>query len=82
MLEKCLQLRRRLGNPVDIAATLSTLSLARLQGGDVPGATECEEEALSLFRQLGDRSGEQRVAVQVECLGDALAVLEDLGPSP
>ncbi len=58
MLEKCLQLRRRLGNPVDIAATLSTLSLARLQGGDVPGATECEEEALRLFRQLGDRSGE------------------------
>ncbi len=58
MLEKCLQLRRRLGNPVDIAATLSTLSLARLQGGDVTGATACEEEALGLFRQLSDRSGE------------------------
>jgi tetratricopeptide (TPR) repeat protein len=53
-----LQLRRHLGNPVDIAATLSTLSLARLQRGDVLGATECEEEALRLFRQLGDRSGE------------------------
>ena len=34
MLENCLALRRRLGNPLDIAATLSTLSLARLHLGD------------------------------------------------
>ena len=38
MLETCLALRRGLGNPVDIAATLSTLSLARLQAGDAHGA--------------------------------------------
>ena len=57
MLETCLVLRRRLGNPVDIAATLSTLSLARLQEGDAVGAGEGEHEALQIFRQLGDRFG-------------------------
>ena len=58
MLESCLVLRRRLGNPVDIAANLSTLSLARLPTGDASGAREVELEALQIFRQLGDRLGE------------------------
>ena len=58
MLETCLTLRRKLGNPVDIAATLSTLALARLQGGDADGARAAEEEALELFRQIGDQYGE------------------------
>ncbi len=58
MLEACLALRRGLGNPVDIAATLSTLSLARLQAGDTAGARETEREALQIFRELGDRRGE------------------------
>ena len=58
MLETCLELRRGLGNPVDIAATLSTLSLARLQAGDAVGAAAGEREALQIFRQLGDRWGE------------------------
>ena len=58
MLETCLLLRRRLGNPTEIAATLSTLSLARLQEGDAIGAMESEREALATFRQLGDRFGE------------------------
>lgn len=58
MLETCLVLRRRLGNQNDIAATLSTLSLARLQAGDAAGALETEQEALQIFRDLGDRSGE------------------------
>jgi len=58
MLEACLDLRRRIDNPVDIAATLSTLSLVRLAVGDVRKARQGEEEALSLFRQLGDRRGE------------------------
>ena len=58
MLETCLVLRRRLGNPADIAATLSTLSLARLQADDAAGAIETENEALALFRGLGDRNGE------------------------
>jgi predicted ATPase/class 3 adenylate cyclase len=58
MLEVCLALRRRLGNPIDIAATLSTLSLARLQAGDAGGALDVEEEALQLFRQSDDLGGQ------------------------
>ncbi len=58
MLETCLELRRLQGNPVDVAATLSTLSLARLQSGDAEGAAVGEREALQIFRQLGDRVGE------------------------
>ncbi len=58
MLEQCLELRRGLGNPVDIAATLSTLSLVRLQSGDVERAEAGEREALQIFTGLGDRVGE------------------------
>ena len=58
MLEICLELRRGLGNPVDIAATLSTLSLVRLQTGDAAGAEVGEREALQIFVGLGDRVGE------------------------
>ncbi len=58
MLETCLELRRRLGNPIDIAATLSTLSLARLPAGDAELARAGELEALQIFRQHGDRIGE------------------------
>ncbi|MDQ2779740.1 MAG: hypothetical protein M3Y32_09305 [Pseudomonadota bacterium] len=58
MLEQCLVLRRRLGNPIDIAATLSTLSLARLPAGEAPLALDSEREALDIFRNNGDRMGE------------------------
>ena len=58
MLELCLQLRRELSSEVDIAATLSTLTLARLHAGDVEGAAAGENEALEIFRRLGDRIGE------------------------
>jgi tetratricopeptide (TPR) repeat protein len=58
MLEICLTLRRRLGNPLEIAATLSTLSLARLQAGDAERAGECEREALDIFRSEGEKLGE------------------------
>jgi tetratricopeptide (TPR) repeat protein len=43
---------------VDIAATLSTLSLTRLQAGDAAEAAAGEQEALQIFRRLGDRIGE------------------------
>ncbi len=59
MLEKCLALRRGLGNPLDIAATLSTLSMARLPLGDSDGARAAEEEALEALpsdRQSRGRS--------------------------
>ncbi len=74
MLEICLGLRRRLGNPVDIAATLSTLSLARLQAGDAEGAAAAEHEALKLFRNVGDRLGE---AIGLLHLGEIALVQGD-----
>ena len=58
MLEVCLELRRGHGRVVDVAATLSTLSLARLQAADAVGAANAETEALGIFRELGDRVGE------------------------
>jgi predicted ATPase/class 3 adenylate cyclase len=58
LLQACLVLRRGLGNPVQIAATLSTLALTRLQSGDPAGAAADEREALQLFRAEGDRVGE------------------------
>jgi predicted ATPase/class 3 adenylate cyclase len=58
MLETCLALRRELGKDVEIAATLSTLSLVRLHAGDAAGALEGEAEAVRIFQALGDRIGE------------------------
>jgi predicted ATPase/class 3 adenylate cyclase len=58
MLEQCLELRRGLGDPVDIAATLSTLSLVLVHMGDTARAREGEQEAVALFRGAGDRIGE------------------------
>jgi predicted ATPase/class 3 adenylate cyclase len=58
MLETCLELRRRLGNPIDIAATLSTLSMARMPLGDGEGARAGETEALAIFRDKKNRVGE------------------------
>ena len=74
MLEKCLVLRRGLGNPPDIAATLSTLSWVRLHEGDAVQARACEEEALALFRKLGDRNGE---AIGLQHLGEIDLELAD-----
>jgi predicted ATPase len=58
LLEACLALRRELDNPADVAATLSTLALARFGRGDAEGALECEQEALALFRENGHETGE------------------------
>ena len=58
MLESCLELRRGLGRPLDIAITLSTLSLARLRRGEAASAGVGENEALRIFRELGERVDE------------------------
>jgi tetratricopeptide (TPR) repeat protein len=58
MLESCLELRRGLGRPLEIAITLSTLSLARLRRGDAALASVGENEALRIFRELGERVDE------------------------
>lgn len=58
MLAECLAIRRRDGRALDIAATLSTLSVVRLNLGDADGALEAESESVQIFRDLGDRMGE------------------------
>ena len=92
LLEKCLALRRGLGSPVDVAATLSTLSLARLKAGDAQGAGVDEMEALETFRRMGDRVGEAigllhlgQIAYHIgdderarEQLKQALAIAQDI----
>ena len=74
MLEACLALRRGLGNPIDIAATLSTLSHVRLRAGDATSAREGEEEAVEIFREQGDRIGE---AIGLLHLGEISAFVAD-----
>jgi predicted ATPase/class 3 adenylate cyclase len=66
LLEKCLSLERTFADPVEIAGTLSTLSLARLQAGDPELAAASENEALRLFRSAGERLGE---AISLQHLG-------------
>jgi len=58
MLQACLALRRNLNSPIDIAASLSTLSLVRLHMGDADGARRDEEEAVTIFRSIENRIGE------------------------
>jgi predicted ATPase/class 3 adenylate cyclase len=58
ILGACLELRRGLGDPMWIAGTLSTLSLVRLQGGDLNGAAACENEALELFISINNEYGQ------------------------
>jgi predicted ATPase/class 3 adenylate cyclase len=74
MLEACLVLRRGLVNLFDIAATLSTLSLVRLHAGDASSARDGEQEALQIFRQIGDRVGE---AIGLLHLGEICAYVAD-----
>jgi len=58
MLETGLVVARRLGNLLEIAATLSTLAVAQLQGGDARAAMASETEALQMFQQIRHRQGE------------------------
>ena len=74
MLQTCLALRRRLGNPVEIAATLSTLSISLLSCGDVDGAAACEREAVELFTAAGDTVG---VCIGLLHLGQCAIALGD-----
>lgn len=58
LLADCLALRRGLGDPVNLAATLSTLALSELRRGEAAAAEGHETEALALFRGSGNRYGE------------------------
>jgi predicted ATPase/class 3 adenylate cyclase len=79
MLQACLALRRRLGDPVAIAAALSTLALTRLQSGDPDGAERDETEALALFRAQGQALGE---AISLLHLGEVGVFRGDAGAGP
>ena len=74
LLTECLELRRVLTEPRDIAATLSTLSVLYLREGDAPKARECEEAGIGLFRQIGDKIGE---AIGLLHLGEIDVQLSD-----
>jgi predicted ATPase/class 3 adenylate cyclase len=74
MLETCLALRRGLRDEFDIAATLSTLTMARLPAGDAEGARQSELEALQIFRRLQERVGE---AIGLLHLGQVEAFVGD-----
>jgi len=74
MLQSCLALRRNLNSPIDIAASLSTLSLVRLHTGDADGARQDEEEAVTIFRSIENRIGE---AIGLLHLGQIHFYLED-----
>jgi predicted ATPase/class 3 adenylate cyclase len=71
-LETCLAVRRAIDNPVDIAATLSTLSVVRLRLGDAARARASEQEAIEIFRTIEDRVGE---AIGLLHLGQVAAYL-------
>jgi predicted ATPase/class 3 adenylate cyclase len=58
MFAECLAIRRALGNPREIAASLSTLATLHIQQDELAKARDCEEEALGIFLKLGDRLGE------------------------
>jgi tetratricopeptide (TPR) repeat protein len=73
-LGTCLELRRRLGKPLEVAATLSTMSVAQLQSGHADTAAACEQEALTLFRANGNPLGE---AIGLLHLGEVGVFLGD-----
>jgi len=58
MLERCLAIRRRDEKPLEIAATLSTMSLVRLSMGDASQALQAETESVEIFRNVGNETGE------------------------
>ena len=75
MLEASLELHRGLGEPDNIAATLSTLAAARLETGDTAGARANEMEAIGIFRELSQRLNE---AVSLFHLGQISLYENDL----
>ena len=74
MLARCLEIRRKDGKQIEVAATLSTLSLVLLSMGDAAGAREAGKEAVDIFAQLGDRTNETIARFQ---LGQIHAYMED-----
>jgi predicted ATPase/class 3 adenylate cyclase len=58
MLETSLGIHRELDDPINIAATLSTLATVRLETGDTQAARSDCSEAIAIFRQQSERVNE------------------------
>jgi len=66
VMERCWTLRKALGEPIDIAATLTILALIRLAtGDDVDRVCEDQLRARAIFLEHGDRIGEICVLTHV-----------------
>jgi predicted ATPase/class 3 adenylate cyclase len=64
-LATCLELRRKLDNTVETAATLSTIAFAHLSCGDADGAHTAASEGLALFRDCAYQVGEATALLQL-----------------
>jgi len=64
-LATCLSLRRTLGQPFAVAATLSMQAMALLGSGDSDAALEAGREALQLFSDSQDAVGEAAARLQL-----------------
>jgi predicted ATPase/class 3 adenylate cyclase/predicted negative regulator of RcsB-dependent stress response len=58
MLGECVDIRRRLDHPREVAAGLAMLAGIHLTQGEAAKARELAEDALATFRQLGEPIGE------------------------
>ncbi len=58
MLGECVEIRRRLEHPREVAAGLAMLAGIHLTQGDSAMARQHAEDALAIFRKLGERIGE------------------------
>ena len=74
MLQECVDIRRRLDNPREVAASLAILAGIHLTEGDAAKARQDAEEALAIFRQLKEPIGE---GIGLHHLGEICVHLND-----
>ena len=74
MLRECVEIRRRLDHPREVAAGLAMLAGIHLTEGDAEKAREAAEEALAIFRQINEQIGE---GIGLHHLGEICHQLHD-----
>jgi predicted ATPase/class 3 adenylate cyclase len=75
MLRECVEIRRRLDHPREVAASLAMLAGIHLTEGDAAKAREDAEDALAIFRKLKEPIGE---GIGLHHLGEICIHLNDL----
>ncbi|HTQ01300.1 MAG TPA: adenylate/guanylate cyclase domain-containing protein [Casimicrobiaceae bacterium] len=75
MLRECVEIRRRLDHPREVAAGLAMLAGIHLTEGDAAKAREDAEDALAIFRKLKEPIGE---GIGLHHLGEICIHLNDL----